>query len=158
MNPYISTFPTPFGNFSVAVDEGGSVTAAAFGKANRLLGRSDSCHAVRDHDRTSAAREQLVAYLAGKRRDFSLRLAPSGTPFQQRVWNELKSIPFGQTRSYGEIAKKLKSSARAVGRAVGMNPLCPIVPCHRVIGADGSLTGFAFGLKLKAALLKLEQK
>jgi methylated-DNA-[protein]-cysteine S-methyltransferase len=74
------------------------------------------------------------------------------------VWHELKSIPFGQTRSYGEIAKKLKSSPRAVGRAVGANPLCPIVPCHRVIGADGSLTGFAFGLKIKRQLLDREHE
>jgi methylated-DNA-[protein]-cysteine S-methyltransferase len=157
MNRYISTFPTPFGNFSVSVDETGAVAATAFGGAGRLLDRSGRAHAIHEVERTAAARKQITAYLAGRRRDFSLRLALSGTSFQRRVWRELQSIPFGQTRSYGEIAKKLKSSPRAVGRAVGANPLCPIVPCHRVIGTDGTLTGFAFGLKIKRRLLDRER-
>src|SRR5205807_8092287 len=93
---------------------------------------------------------------AGARRTFDLPLAPSGTPFQRRVWDELLTIPFGETLSYGALAERLGSSARAVGGAVGSNPICVIIPCHRVIGADGSLTGFAFGTDMKRALLELE--
>ena len=85
-------------------------------------------------------------------------LAPAGTAFQQRVWKALLRIPFGRTRSYGEIARELRSSARAVGRANSTNPVCLIVPCHRVIGADGSLTGFAFGEDLKRRLLEHEAR
>ena len=151
-----STFDTPFGEFSVAVDDSGSVVATAFGTASRLQFDRGAEPLARDVKCAEAARRQLVEFLAGARRDFSLRLAPRGTSFQRRVWSELGRIPFGGTRSYGEIARKLKSSPRAVGRAVGSNPFCPIVPCHRVIGSDGSMTGFAFGLGIKRRLLDLE--
>ena len=97
-------------------------------------------------------------YLRGDRRDFSLRLAVAGTSFQQRVWAELRKIPHGRTATYGEIAAALgkPGASRAVGRANATNPICVIVPCHRVIGANGSLTGFAYGEDLKRKLLKLE--
>ena len=100
----------------------------------------------------------MLAYFAGKLRKFTLRLAPEGTPFQQKVWSALRRIPFGVTRSYGEIAAQLDNpkASRAVGRANGTNPICLIVPCHRVIGADGSLTGFAYGEKIKRRLLEHE--
>ena len=100
----------------------------------------------------------MVDYLAGKRADFDIPLAPSGTAFQQRVWEALREIPRGETRSYGALAKKLRSSARAVGRANATNPICVTVPCHRVIGMDGSLTGFAFGVETKRRLLALESE
>lgn len=106
----------------------------------------------------SAALKQLQEYFAGTRRRFDLALAPSGTPFQLSVWKALSEIPYGQTTSYGELARSLgfANAARAVGLANGANPLPIIVPCHRVIGADGSLTGFGGGLKIKRALLALE--
>jgi methylated-DNA-[protein]-cysteine S-methyltransferase len=102
---------------------------------------------------------QLAEYFAGTRRDFELPLAPRGTAFQLAVWRALQGIPYGETVSYGELARRLgaPSAARAVGLANGANPLAIIVPCHRVIGADGSLTGFGGGLPIKRALLALER-
>jgi len=101
---------------------------------------------------------QLGEYFSGARRAFTLRLAPEGTAFQLVVWEALRAIPYGQTVSYGELARRLGNAggARAVGLANGANPLPIIVPCHRVIGADGSLTGFGGGLFIKRALLSLE--
>jgi methylated-DNA-[protein]-cysteine S-methyltransferase len=102
---------------------------------------------------------QLGEYFAGSRRTFHLRLTPVGTAFQLAVWAQLQTIPYGETVSYGELARRLGltgRAARAVGLANGANPLPIVVPCHRVIGADGSLTGFGGGLALKRALLSLE--
>lgn len=101
---------------------------------------------------------QLGEYFAGERRRFDLTLAPRGTEFQRRVWRALREIPYGQTISYGELARRIgnPSASRAVGLANGANPLPIIVPCHRVIGADGSLTGFGGGLPIKRKLLALE--
>ncbi len=102
--------------------------------------------------------EQLAEYFTGRRREFTLPLAPQGTSFQRSVWQALRQIPYGETVAYGELARRLgrQSGARAVGLANGANPLPIIVPCHRVIGADGSLTGFGGGLHIKRALLTLE--
>ncbi len=103
--------------------------------------------------------EQLQAYFAGELREFDVRLEIAGTTFQRKVWNALRTIPYGQTRSYGEIAAQIGApkSSRAVGLANGHNPIAIIVPCHRVIGANGSLTGFGGGLERKSALLELER-
>jgi len=103
-------------------------------------------------------RAQLDAYFAGTREAFDLPLAPAGTSFQLAVWAQLRAIPFGETRTYGELAVRLgqPTAARAVGLANGDNPIAVIVPCHRVIGADGSLTGFGGGLERKRILLDLE--
>lgn len=105
-----------------------------------------------------AAIEQLGEYFAGRRRRFDLPLAPRGTEFQRRVWRALLEIPWGKTISYGELARRIgkPSAARAVGLANGANPLPIVVPCHRVIGANGSLTGFGGGLAVKRKLLALE--
>ena len=94
---------------------------------------------------------QLKEYFGGKRKEFSLRLDPAGTDFQRQVWKALLGIPFGETRSYGQLAKQLGNpqASRAVGAANGRNPISIIVPCHRVIGSSGKLTGFAGGLTLK---------
>ena len=102
---------------------------------------------------------QLQAYFAGELRQFHLKLAPEGTPFQQDVWRQLRSIPYGETISYGELARRIGKplASRAVGAANGRNPLPIVVPCHRVVGASGSLVGFGGGLEIKAALLALEQ-
>ena len=102
---------------------------------------------------------QLDTYFAGRLRTFDLPLALVGTPFQHRVWSALRAIPFGETRSYGQLAKAIgkPSAMRAVGAANGRNPIAIVVPCHRVIGADGSLTGFGGGIERKKFLLSLEQ-
>ncbi|MBY4677322.1 methylated-DNA--[protein]-cysteine S-methyltransferase [Marinobacterium arenosum] len=105
-------------------------------------------------------REQLQQYHDGQRQAFSLPLAPAGTAFQQQVWQALLAIPYGDHCSYGMLANRIgrPSSVRAVAAAVGRNPLLWLIPCHRVLGADGSLTGFAAGLQMKRQLLALERK
>jgi methylated-DNA-[protein]-cysteine S-methyltransferase len=113
---------------------------------------------VRSDKPLQLAREQLTAYFHGRLHAFSLELCPSGTTFQLEVLNELQQIPYGTTTSYGEIAKRIgrPKAVRAVGRANGRNPIPIIIPCHRVIGSNGSLTGFGGGLSTKQALLRLE--
>lgn len=105
-----------------------------------------------------AARRQLIEYIHGERQTFDLPLAPSGTEFQRQVWRALVDIPFGETRSYGELARQLgrPDASRAVGAANGDNPIAVVIPCHRVIGSDGSLTGYGGGLPMKKFLLELE--
>ncbi|WP_444915892.1 methylated-DNA--[protein]-cysteine S-methyltransferase [Microbulbifer sp. TRSA007] len=107
---------------------------------------------------TDLAAQQLREYIAGQRKSFDLPLAPKGTEFQRRVWDALLQIPFGETRSYSQQAQWLGQprAIRAVARANGANPIAIVIPCHRVIGANGSLTGYAGGLSLKARLLTLE--
>ena len=104
--------------------------------------------------------EQLKAYFAGERTDFDLELSLAGSEFHRRVWQALLTIPYGETRSYGEIAEQIGASgaARAVGLANGRNPIAIIVPCHRVIGASGSLTGYGGGLDRKRTLLEMERR
>ena len=101
---------------------------------------------------------QLAEYLDGKRLDFDLPLSPEGTEFERRVWQALRAIPYGETRTYGQLAASIgkPSASRAVGRANSRNPLSIFIPCHRVIGAGGKLVGYAGGLDLKTRLLKLE--
>jgi methylated-DNA-[protein]-cysteine S-methyltransferase len=107
-----------------------------------------------------AVREQLKAYFAGQRRDFDLPLAMHGTAFQRGVWHALSAIPYGETLCYGELACRIgrPSAARAVGLANGRNPISVIVPCHRVIGANGDLTGYGGGVERKRMLLELERR
>jgi methylated-DNA-[protein]-cysteine S-methyltransferase len=102
---------------------------------------------------------QLSAYFAGKLREFTLPLAPEGTTFQRAVWGELVRIPYGETISYGELARRLGNpqAVRAVGLANGANPIAIVIPCHRVIGSNGSLVGYGGGLPIKQALLTLER-
>jgi methylated-DNA-[protein]-cysteine S-methyltransferase len=107
----------------------------------------------------SAAAAQLEEYFAGERTSFDLPLSLAGTPFERRVWDAVAAIPYGSTASYAEIAEAVGSpgACRAVGRANGRNPIAIVVPCHRVIGSDGSLTGYAGGLPMKRALLDMER-
>jgi methylated-DNA-[protein]-cysteine S-methyltransferase len=111
-----------------------------------------------DHAMLRQARRELAEYFAGKRKRFELALAPEGTEFQRSVWKAISSVEFGETISYGELAERAgcPGSARAAGAATGRNPLGIIVPCHRIVGANGSLTGYAGGLERKRALLALE--
>lgn len=107
----------------------------------------------------AGAAQQLDEYFAGARRDFDLPLAPHGDDFHQKVWTLLREIPYGETRTYGDLARALgdRNLAQAVGTANGRNPIAVVVPCHRVIGSDGSLVGYAGGLERKRFLLSLEE-
>ena len=111
-------------------------------------------------DLLDRAIDEVDEYFAGKRTAFDIPLAPEGTPFQQEVWKALRAIPFGETRSYMDVARTIGKprAVRAVGAANGRNPLGIVVPCHRVIGADGSLTGYAGGMERKKFLLDLERQ
>lgn len=111
-----------------------------------------------DDARTTHVAAQLADYFAGRRKAFTLDTAPAGTTFQMRVWRALEAIPFGETRGYAELARQLgaPTASRAVGRANGANPIPIVIPCHRVIGANGDLTGYGGGLDRKRLLLRLE--
>ena len=147
----MNTFATPIGPLTLHARDG-ALTGVWMEDDPELAERRD------DSPPLGEARRQLEAYFAGELREFDLPLAPSGSAFQLRVWEELRAIPYGETISYGELARRVgdPSAARAVGLANGRNPLPVIVPCHRVIGADGSLTGFGGGLDRKRRLLELE--
>ncbi|WP_282104581.1 methylated-DNA--[protein]-cysteine S-methyltransferase [Nocardiopsis sp. B62] len=114
---------------------------------------------VADEGSFTEVRKQLAAYFAGELQHFDLPLAPSGTPWQLRVWRALTTVPYGETSSYGQLARELgrPTASRAVGMANGRNPISVIVPCHRIIGANGKLTGYAGGLERKEFLLALER-
>jgi methylated-DNA-[protein]-cysteine S-methyltransferase len=116
-------------------------------------GREDPRHPV-----LRQAKRELVEYFGGERKRFETALAPEGTPFQRSVWKAISSVAFGETITYGELARRagFKGSARAAGAATGRNPIGIIVPCHRIVGSDGSLTGYAGGIERKRALLLLE--
>jgi methylated-DNA-[protein]-cysteine S-methyltransferase len=113
----------------------------------------------RDERKFGVVCDELAAYFGGALHDFSVALEPHGTAFQKQVWNELRRIPYGETISYGELARRIgqPGASRAVGRANGQNPISIIIPCHRVIGADGTLTGYGGGLDRKQRLLELER-
>jgi methylated-DNA-[protein]-cysteine S-methyltransferase len=154
-----TTFSTALGPFSLAATREGALVGAAFGDEVALAARLPHGATLVSAPDTGALREArvaLTAYLAGQLRTLDLRIAPVGSAFQLRVWEALRRIERGTTRSYGELARELATSPRAVGRANATNPLCVVVPCHRVTGARGDLTGFAFGLDKKAQLLALE--
>jgi methylated-DNA-[protein]-cysteine S-methyltransferase len=158
MNYSYDTFKTPLGKFSVAVDANGHVAASAFGGLAALRGRLGPGGLTRDSNALAEVRRETAEYFQGKRKTFTLPLTPRGTAFQKSVWRGLQHIPFGETRSYGELATDLRlgSAARAVGRANATNPISLYIPCHRVIGGDGSLTGYAFGEEIKLRLLEHE--
>lgn len=155
---HAATFDTPFGPFSAAVDAAGAVVATVFGDLAALRRRAPAYTFLGYSPLLRPVQTQVLAWCAGQRTEFDLPLAPRGTSFQRAVWAALGSIPTGTTVSYGELAAHIgrPSAARAVGRANATNPLCLLVPCHRVVGADGALTGFAFGHELKRRLLEHE--
>ncbi|MBL9201869.1 MAG: methylated-DNA--[protein]-cysteine S-methyltransferase, partial [Opitutaceae bacterium] len=136
-----------------------SVIATAFGGLPELRERFTPDEVIHDPTRAAVVRREITEFFENKRRDFTVTLAASGTPFQQRVWAALRAIPRGETRTYAQLAAAIGNpdAARAVGRANATNPICVIIPCHRVIGADGSLTGFAFGEDIKRRLLEHER-
>ncbi len=146
---------SPIGPLTVAADEAGlrRVHFPERGKAHAA-----EAGWVPDKAAFATLARELAEYFAGRRRSFSVTLAPEGTEFQLATWRALREIPYGTTISYAELAQRIgrPSASRAVGAANGANPLPIVVPCHRVIGADGSLTGFGGGLPTKRALLELE--
>lgn len=152
---FYTTMDTPVGVFSIGADETGALVATVFGDRAALAARG-AADVTWEEAELAEARAEFTAYFADAGHAWGVRLAAAGSAFQQRVWAALREIPRGETRSYGELARVLGSSARAVGRGNATNPLCVVVPCHRVIGADGSLTGFAFGTTIKQWLLDHE--
>ena len=168
MNLYADLIPTPplpgLAALLATVDDAGALVGLDFLPVlpdrseieQRAVVHGDRL--VWDRERCATVARQLDEYFAKQRKDFDLPLAPRGTEFQRRVWEELSRIPYGATLSYAELAHRVgrPGAARAVGRANGTNPIPVIIPCHRVIGADGSLTGYGGGMPLKKALLILE--
>lgn len=153
---YYSELPSPLGTLLLRGD-GESLTGMYMQKQRYRPPLPENY--VRDDGKFRDVREQLVAYFEGKLQKFELRLAPQGTEFQKVVWNALLDIPFGATESYGSLAKRIghHGAARAVGLANGHNPIGVIIPCHRVIGANGSLTGYGGGIERKQWLLEHER-
>ena len=149
--------PSPVGTLTlVATDEG---LAAILWENDRPLRVRLNLEAEENgHPVLVETERQLEEYFAGRRKQFALKMDVSGTPFQRKVWNALLTIPFGETRSYREIAEQIGNprAMRAVGAANGRNPLSIVAPCHRVVGSTGALTGFAGGLEIKAQLLAFE--
>lgn len=156
MTVHTTTIDSPIGPLFLAA--GGDGLRAIEFRNNRHPVRCGDDWREGDNAILREAHRQLSEYFARRRRTFDLPLAPEGTPFQRRVWTTLATIPYGQTISYAELAARVgrPGAARAVGAANGRNPLPIVLPCHRVIGADGSLTGFGGGLPAKRFLLELE--
>jgi methylated-DNA-[protein]-cysteine S-methyltransferase len=157
---YYALFSSPIGQLTLVAEEQ-SITGVYFECSKESNSLVDSRYKISDqHPVLCAAKKQLSEYFAGKRKIFDLPLRPRGTVFQLKAWKELQKIPYGKTIAYGEQARRVgdANKARAVGMANGRNPISIIVPCHRVVGADGSLTGFGGGLKTKKFLLDLEQR
>lgn len=162
-NLYVRVLDTPVGAMLAMVREDGALFALPFlhqaadaqAVAAELAGERT---VTSDAARCEPVARQLAEYFAGERRSFDLPLAPEGTEFQRAVWDALSAIPYGRTMGYGELARGLgrPAASRAVGRANGANPIPVIVPCHRVIGAQGDLTGYGGGLERKRFLLRLE--
>ena len=155
MTIFYDEFATPIGRLVVSADDGGLRHVIFEYERHPVRGR-DAWQ--RDAGPVREAREQLLDYFEGGRTTFDLTLNPVGTPFQQQVWQMLAHIPFGETWTYSGVAQRIGAPAavRAVGAANGRNPIPIILPCHRVIGADGSLTGFGGGLPVKQFLLEHE--
>ena len=148
--------PSPIGPLSL-VEENGALVAVRW---NFDLPRDAVPLALPSTPLLRQAAAELAAYFAGQLREFTVPLAPKGTPFQQKVWAALREIPYGETRSYKEIAAMVgnEKACRAVGMANNRNPLPIFIPCHRVVGSDGKLVGYAGGLDVKTFLLELEKE
>jgi methylated-DNA-[protein]-cysteine S-methyltransferase len=153
---YHSILPSPLGDILLTADDHG-LTGINFQNARGA--KQPPRGSVESPEPFRRAAQQLDAYFRGELRDFDLPLSPAGTAFQRRVWDALRQIPYGMTISYGDLARRVgkPTASRAVGAANGRNPLPIVVPCHRVVGADGRLTGYHGGTHLKAFLLKLEE-
>ncbi len=165
MNAYVATIESPAGPLTFATDERGALIWLQFadGEYERTVEQElerEGFSVEEDQEITTRARTELQEYYAGIRREFDVPFVLTGSEWQKAVWRALTRIPFGETRSYAEVAAMVGrgKAARAVGRANATNRLPVVVPCHRVIGADGSLTGFAGGTHLKTGLLEHEAR
>ena len=147
---------SPYGPLTLVAEDGTLCGLYMVAQRHRP---AEETFGVRDETPFAETQDQLEAYFAGELKEFTLDLRLNGTPFQHRVWDELRRIPYGETRTYGELAELLGTpkASRAVGLANGRNPIGVIVPCHRVIGADGRLTGYGGGLDRKRRLLDFER-
>ncbi|MBP6507514.1 MAG: methylated-DNA--[protein]-cysteine S-methyltransferase [Opitutaceae bacterium] len=159
MKHFYKTMKSPVGGLKLVANDSGLAAILWENDDPKRVRLAEPEEAPR-HPVLVEAERQLRDYFAGKRKAFSLKLAFAGTEFQRKVWTALTQIPFGETRSYAQIARQIghPKAVRAVGAANGRNPLSIVAPCHRVIGANGKLTGFAGGLETKAFLLRLEAK
>lgn len=153
---YYQDMPSPIGRLRLIASE--TALTGIWFEQGRDVARGDPTLVERATPLLDRTRSQLEEYFAGSRRQFDLPLEPRGTEFQRKVWKQLLAIGYGETTSYGALARDLgdAQASRAVGLANGSNPIPIVIPCHRVIGADGSLTGFGGGLPIKRALLDLE--
>lgn len=159
---YIDHYHSPLGDMLLAADDAG-LTGLWFQGQKYFARTLEQPHKEKKLPVFAEAKRWLDIYFSGKEPDFTVPLHPLGTEFQKQVWDILRTIPYGQTMSYGEIAERIaaerglsRMSAQAVGNAVGHNPVSLIIPCHRVVGSDGSLTGYAGGTEKKRKLLELE--
>lgn len=159
MSTFHTTLASPVGELKLIASDRG-LAAILWENDNPARVKLDPGERRDDHPVLTEAGRQLAEYFSGRREQFSIPLAPSGTEFQKTVWRALAGIPFGETRSYLQIAQQLGNpkATRAVGAANGRNPISIAIPCHRVIGSDGRLTGFAGGMAAKAYLLELETR
>lgn len=150
-------YESPLGPMFATAEEGGITHIEFVGAKYAPEARADWVEDPQAPD-LAACGTQLAEYFAGKRTEFDLPLAPQGSEFQQRVWREIARVPYGKTISYGELAARAGApgQARAAGAATGRNPVSLVIPCHRIVGSDGSLTGYAGGLERKRELLELE--
>lgn len=152
---YTTWFPSPLGRILLASD-GTGLTGLWFEGQKYFARGLETVHEEKNAPVFDAVKRWLDLYFSGVRPDFTPPLRLIGTPFQRTVWKRLQAVPYGQTTSYGELALAVGTSSRAVGGAVGRNPISIIIPCHRVVGANGGLTGYAGGIERKIRLLKLE--
>ncbi|MBM3483143.1 MAG: methylated-DNA--[protein]-cysteine S-methyltransferase [Alphaproteobacteria bacterium] len=151
----------PVGRIELEAESGALVRLTMLPTKDSSARRRDNAPVSRDDTRVlDAAERQLAEYFAGRRTSFDLPLSPEGTAFRQQVWRALCDIPYGETRTYGDLARKLKTAARAVGGACGANPIAIVVPCHRVVGGGGAIGGFSGGdgCDTKRVLLALEER
>lgn len=161
---YAGRIATPLGPMIAVVDDNGALTYLDFEDHDGPVPGPENPHwkggpVVWDDCRVTSVEAAVVDYFDGRRQSFELPVNPEGNEFHRLVWSELCRIPFGETISYGELARRIgrPGAARAVGRANGANPIAVVIPCHRVIGADGKLTGYSGGIERKAALLAHER-
>ncbi len=162
MELFVSSIPTPLGSLTAVATKDETLVRLTFDTDIDTLvpGLVDAGHQARRASEPPARLcQELASYFNGERECFTVPVAPKGTLFEQRVWQELQALPYGRTLSYAELSRRIgdAKAVRAVGRATGKNPIAIVIPCHRVLGSNGSLTGYAGGLHRKRALLMLER-
>ncbi len=157
-------YDTKLGRILIAQDQNGITEVSIFSEQEpdegNTLSRRNVLYELQEAELIKETYQQLTQYLEGRRKEFTVKLNPKGTEFQKKVWDVLRAIPYGETRSYKQVAEAIgnQKASRAVGMANNKNPIMCIIPCHRVIGADGKLVGYAGGLQVKEQLLIMERE